>query len=96
MIYRVAQEALTNAARHAKADTVELTLAPHEGGVELRVRDNGVGLAGQPEGAGIRGMRERALLVRGELTVAAGAEGGTEVGLLVPDAAPTNNERDSS
>lgn len=86
VIYRVAQESLTNAARHAKADTVQLTLTPRGGGVELRILDNGSGLAGQPEGAGIRGMRERALLVGAQLTVGSVRDGGTEVCLLVPAA----------
>ena len=84
VVYRIAQEALTNASRHAQANEVQLSLAPRDGAVELRVRDDGIGLSGHPEGAGIRGMRERALMVGGHLTVASGAEGGTEVGLTVP------------
>ena len=84
VIYRIAQEALTNAARHSAADNVELSLNRNENGVELLIRDNGGGLAGQPEGAGIRGMRERALLVGAELTVGSGPHGGTEVRLTIP------------
>ena len=84
VIYRVAQEALTNVARHADADTAELILTETAAGVELRVLDDGRGLADPLEGAGIRGMRERALLVDGELTVAARPGGGTEVRLLIP------------
>lgn len=86
VIYRIAQEALTNAARHAEADNVDLSLTRYGSGVELRVRDNGAGLAGQPEGAGIRGMRERALLIGAELTVSSGPHGGTEVRLNIPTA----------
>lgn len=86
VIYRIAQEALTNAARHAEADNVDLSLTPYGSGVELRVRDNGAGLAGQPEGAGIRGMRERALLIGAELTVSSDPHGGTEVRLYIPTA----------
>ncbi|MEU5070629.1 sensor histidine kinase [Streptomyces asoensis] len=85
VLYRVAQEALTNTARHSGADRAELHLSPVRGGVELLVRDNGRGLgAAAGEGAGIRGMRERALLIGATLTVSSGTDGGgrgTEVRL---------------
>jgi two-component system sensor histidine kinase UhpB len=84
VLYRIAQEGLTNAARHSGATTVELSLTPADGGVLLSITDDGTGLDGSAEGAGIRGMRERALLVGGELTVGAGPEGGTRVSLYVP------------
>jgi two-component system sensor histidine kinase UhpB len=86
VIYRVAQEALTNAARHANADTVELALFKQGASVVLRVADNGCGVQGDvlDEGAGIHGMRERTLLVHGQLTVGQAAGGGTEVCLTVP------------
>ncbi len=86
VIYRVAQEALTNAARHAGADTVEMSLSRQGDTVVLRVVDNGCGVSGDvlDEGAGIRGMRERALLVNGQLAVGQPAGGGTEVCLTVP------------
>ncbi len=84
VLYRVAQEALTNAARHAHARTVNLMLRPADNGVELCVRDDGIGLGNAGEGAGIRGMRERALLVGADLTLGPGPTGGTEVRLRVP------------
>lgn len=85
VIYRVAQEALTNAARHAEADTVDLSLSEQAGTIELRVADNGRGLGGRQEGAGMRGMRERALLVGGQLTIGSPiGGGGTEVRLVIP------------
>lgn len=86
VVYRVAQEALTNVARHAHADRVrvELTQTPRGDAVLLRVTDNGRGIGGHPEGAGIRGMRERALLVDATLTVRPHEEGGTELQLFVP------------
>ena len=84
VIFRVAQEALTNAARHAGADTVDLSLTKQGDRLALRVADNGRGLHGRAEGAGIRGMRERALLVGGDLRIGPGTGGGTEVLLLVP------------
>lgn len=84
VIYRVAQEALTNAARHAHARTVELSLSQHDGAVVLRVADDGPGLHGRVEGAGLRGMRERAVLVDGQLTVRDAPGRGTEIQLTVP------------
>ncbi|GAB2651739.1 HAMP domain-containing sensor histidine kinase [Kribbella swartbergensis] len=84
VIYRVAQEALTNVARHARADDVELSLTRHGEAIMLRVADNGRGLLGAEEGTGIRGMRERALFVHGELRIAPRAGGGSEVALKVP------------
>nr|WP_202431569.1 HAMP domain-containing sensor histidine kinase [Streptomyces sp. SID7804] len=84
VLYRVAQEALTNTVRHARARRAELALHRTADGVELRVLDDGRGIGGAPEGAGVRGMRERALLVGAELTVAPVAGGGTVVRLAVP------------
>jgi two-component system sensor histidine kinase UhpB len=84
VLYRVAQESLTNAARHADARHVELTLRGHADGVELNIRDDGRGMGGAAEGAGIRGMRERALLVGADLAVGDAPGGGTEVRLRVP------------
>lgn len=83
VLYRVAQEGLTNTARHAAADHAEVRLQQIDGGVELLVRDNGRGLGEATEGAGIRGMRERALLIGAELTVSGAPGGGTDVRLRV-------------
>jgi two-component system, NarL family, sensor histidine kinase UhpB len=83
VIYRIAQESLTNVARHARASSVELSLQAHGGAVVLRVADTGRGLNGAGEGAGIRGMRERALLIGADLEITAPAAGGTEVRLAV-------------
>jgi two-component system sensor histidine kinase UhpB len=83
VIYRIAQEALTNAARHSAADTIELGLTRQGNAVALRVADNGRGLLARPEGAGIRGMRERARLVGGQLSIGPRGGGGTEVRLVV-------------
>ncbi|MER5311812.1 HAMP domain-containing sensor histidine kinase [Streptomyces sp. NPDC002773] len=82
VLYRVAQEGLTNTARHAGATRVGLSLRRLPGGgVGLLVEDDGRGIGGAPDGAGLRGMRERALLIGAELSVRAGANGGTEVRL---------------
>jgi two-component system sensor histidine kinase UhpB len=89
-VYRVAQESLTNVARHAGASRIELALQPGVDSVVLRVIDDGRGL-GQGDAetnghGGLRGMREHALLVGGALAVKAGSEGGVEVRLEVPAA----------
>lgn len=83
VVYRVAQEGLTNTVRHAKADQVELSLKARPSHVELRLKDNGRGIGTSAEGAGIRGMRERALLVGAELAVGPATPRGTEVRLVV-------------
>lgn len=84
VVYRVAQEAITNTARHARAGHLELALTRTPTGVNLRIRDDGRGIGDAVEGAGIRGMRERALLIGAELTLRPGPQGGTEVRLRVP------------
>jgi two-component system, NarL family, sensor histidine kinase UhpB len=84
VIYRIAQESLTNIARHAHAEQVRLSLAgTSEGGVRLSISDDGVGTSA-PEGGGIRGMRERALLVHAELQIHSRPGEGTEVSLDIP------------
>ncbi|MFD5144057.1 histidine kinase [Streptomyces sp. NPDC058401] len=85
VVYRVAQEALTNAARHAGANEVGMHLSDGPAGaVRLLVRDDGAGIGRAAEGAGIQGMRERALLIGAAFAVGAGPHGGTEVRLDVP------------
>jgi two-component system sensor histidine kinase UhpB len=86
-VYRVAQESLTNVARHAGASRVELTLEPGPSSVVLRVADDGRGMADDPAPnghGGLRGMRERALLVGGALAIKPARDGGVEVRLEVP------------
>lgn len=83
VIYRITQESLTNVARHAHATRVELSLRATPQAVTLRIADNGRGGVRQ-EGAGIRGMRERALLVGGRLTVSSQPGDGTQVTLTIP------------
>ncbi|MFE2014088.1 sensor histidine kinase [Streptomyces sp. NPDC059491] len=74
--YRIVQESLTNATRHARAGTVLVTLDWGADAVRLRIADDGAGAPeGRPLGSGIRGMTERARAFGGELT-AANAEGG--------------------
>jgi len=86
VVYRVAQEALTNVARHAAAETVELVLTHSNRRTVLTVADDGRGLApgSLPSAHGIRGMRERAMLIGASLTISQRAGGGTQVQLVVP------------
>jgi len=85
VIYRVAQEALTNVVRHAHASRAELTLERGHDGLVLRVSDDGVGMTGTGTGAGgVRGMHERATLIRADLRITPGRHGGTDVALHVP------------
>lgn len=88
VLYRVAQEALTNAARHADAGQVELSLCRADGAVVLSVTDDGRGTGVAHEGAGIRGMRERALFIGASLDVTSRPQAGTQVRLTVPVPAP--------
>jgi two-component system, NarL family, sensor histidine kinase UhpB len=84
VIYRVAEEALTNIARHANAQRVDLRLAREPGLVVLTVTDDGVGVGHNGERTGILGMRERATRVGGHLSIRAREGGGTEVRLELP------------
>ncbi len=90
-IYRVAQESLTNVARHARAGRVELTLEAGANSAVLRVVDDGRGIdedAVVNGRGGLRGMRERAVLVGGAFAVKPGRRGGVEIRLEVPADAP--------
>ncbi|MFH8449175.1 HAMP domain-containing sensor histidine kinase [Streptomyces fungicidicus] len=89
VIYRVAQESLTNAARHAEARSVEVSLRGADGCVVLEVGDDGRGIGAAREGAGLRGMRERALLIGAGLDITSpdstsATPAGTRVRLTVP------------
>jgi two-component system sensor histidine kinase UhpB len=84
VVYRVAQESITNVMRHADATRVLVALREVDGALRLIVRDNGRGLGGAKEGAGMAGMAERALHVGGRLTIGSPPEGGTEVRLDIP------------
>jgi len=83
-IYRIVQEALTNAARHSGARAVEVGLHLHGPDLEVVIRDDGLGAAGPfTPGHGLTGMRERAEILGGTLTVTPGSPG-TTVRLHVP------------
>jgi two-component system, NarL family, sensor histidine kinase DegS len=107
--FRIAQEAVNNAIRHAGADHLWLTIVFGDGGLCLRVADNGHGfdpaaLAGQPqaERLGLLGMRERAALLGGRLKVRSAPGQGTVVEATLPSASEEqlppkgNSEADAS
>ncbi|WP_052371625.1 sensor histidine kinase [Amycolatopsis taiwanensis] len=83
--YRIVQEALTNARRHAPGAAVDVELRYRGEVLSVRVRDNGPGLARtEPGGQGLAGMRERAAAVGGELRCGAGSLGGFLVEATLP------------
>jgi len=86
--YRIAQEALTNVARHASANRVEVVLKNSKGLLTLAVVDDGRGFdslhLSESEGLGVAGMRERATLVGGALEVHSEPKKGTRVYFKVP------------
>jgi two-component system, NarL family, sensor histidine kinase UhpB len=85
VLYRVAQEGLTNAARHSGASEVTLTLEHDADSIVLRVLDNGRGFDGtRPEGGGLRGIRERALIAGGAVAIKPAPTGGVEIRLRLP------------
>src|SRR6266545_3069429 len=85
-LYRLAQEAVHNALKHSRATRIDIEMVRHTGHVELRVRDNGIGLPGQPNssGLGLCTMEQRARLIGGRLKVHTHASGGVEVVCSVP------------
>ncbi|MDQ6744812.1 MAG: sensor histidine kinase [Actinomycetota bacterium] len=84
VIYRVTQESLSNALQHSGARSVEVELS-FVGRTLLRVHDDGRGFENHPrgDGLGLSGMRERALLVGGRLSVLSGSGRGTRVELTI-------------
>jgi signal transduction histidine kinase len=83
--YRIVQEALTNALRHAGPTRATVVLGYRPGALELRVRDEGRGSPhGVAAGQGIVGMRHRAALLGGEVTAGPGPDGGFQVTATLP------------
>lgn len=89
--YRIAQEALANVRKHASARSVEITLEPRDGGIFVRVRDDGVGFSrqgengGQPGHLGLSDMRQRAEMARGWWRIDAVPGRGTTVEFWLPN-----------
>lgn len=89
-LFRIVQEALTNVARHAEADEVNISLKAREDGISLRVSDNGRGFdparVDTRRSLGLLGMRERMLILHGELQIHSAAGEGTTVAVELPHA----------
>jgi PAS domain S-box-containing protein len=89
-LFRIFQETLTNVARHARATEVAVNLAVMESALVLQISDNGVGLSEEdlrkPTSHGIRGMRERAQQLGGDVSVSGSAGAGTTLVISVPRA----------
>jgi two-component system sensor histidine kinase UhpB len=83
--YRIAQEAVTNALRHAEASAICIELKVADGAVTLTVVDDGTGLDGAAPGSGIQGMRERALIAGAKLQIESSGGIGTRVMLRLTD-----------
>ena len=93
-LFRIAQEAVVNAGRHAEASRVELSLRTVDSDVELRVADDGKGFNGttpfgssEPGHLGLQSMRERAELMDGELEIES-SDRGTRVLVRAPFGEP--------
>ncbi len=85
-LYRIAQEALSNAVRHARADTIQVELIGSGESLTLVVEDNGIGIDGEvnPEGMGLRTMTRRAQIMESDLSIESGPSRGTRVQCSVP------------
>jgi signal transduction histidine kinase len=87
-IFRIVQEALTNVARHAAASQVKVKLEKLNNTLILEVRDNGIGIMEgrifDPKSLGLIGMRERVLLLGGEVAVSGRPGEGTLVRVMIP------------
>ncbi|MNG20401.1 Sensor protein VraS [compost metagenome] len=86
-LFRILQEALTNVMRHAQAHTVELTLVQDDDELCLTVSDDGVGFiadTGRPTSFGLVGMRERVLIMGGQLSLESEPGEGTTLSVRVP------------
>lgn len=82
-LYRIAQEAISNAIKHGKASRIQVSLQPDEDGIHLSVSDNGIGLdrstSSNPHSMGLRIMEYRASLIGATLNILRGAQGGTTI-----------------
>ena len=95
-LYRIAQEAATNAAKHGRAKHIEIRLAKERRGLLLSVRDSGRGLPARKKsapGLGLDIMRYRAGLIGATLSIDSQPRRGTTVNCLLPRAAPTRNKK---
>ncbi|MCF8199379.1 MAG: histidine kinase [Sulfuritalea sp.] len=88
-LFRIAQEALTNIAKHAHASLVVMRLRRESGNILLEIRDNGRGISEadilKPKSFGLRGIRERVLSLAGDFFIGPAEHGGTHIVLRIPE-----------
>jgi signal transduction histidine kinase len=90
-LYRITQEALANVATHSQATKVAIRFCIDQQAIELRIEDNGVGIVpsklsgANPGHLGITGMRERAALIGGKLTISSQSGKGTQLAVRLPN-----------
>jgi signal transduction histidine kinase len=82
--YYVASEALTNVAKHAQANVVELNAARESGVLSLEVRDDGIGGVDASRGSGILGLTDRVEALGGTISIASPSDGGTTLCIRLP------------
>lgn len=87
-VFRIMQEALTNVARHSKASRVTVDVVRNEDSLQLRIKDNGVGFTEEkvndPHSFGLIGIQERALYLKGQVTIKGVPQKGTTIALTIP------------
>jgi signal transduction histidine kinase len=101
-IYRIAQEALHNAMQHSQAQHITIRLVPDEGGINLKVTDNGVGFTPsqhlyiytQQGHFGLVGIQERVRQLNGELSIMSHPGKGTALSVHIPDIPCTQGNRE--
>jgi signal transduction histidine kinase len=85
-VYRLVQEALTNVAKHSRAEHVRLSVVEHDGAIEVSVEDDGVGFdaTASHQGFGLPGMRERVSMVGGSLELSSTPGAGATIRAVIP------------
>jgi signal transduction histidine kinase len=98
-VFRIAQEALTNIARHASANRVEMSLNREADHIRFRIQDNGVGMRPDPDRSrphfGVTGMKARARSLEGIMQIRSAAGEGTALEVIFPFKALTHEEEDT-
>ena len=93
-LFRILQESLTNIVKHAKASEVRVKLLQANDSLQLTISDNGIGFnsqsAAKMESYGLIGMKERAFLINGNLTVTSKKNAGTTIKIEIPYSITTN------
>ncbi|MSS84203.1 sensor histidine kinase [Actinomycetaceae bacterium WB03_NA08] len=87
-VLRILQELTSNVTRHSQANTVTIEVCIATGSCIMTVEDDGIGIAGNPEGTGLQGVRQRARISGGHTTIESPDNGGTRVRVVLPREAP--------